>query len=127
MSGSPAAVGDWHIQVTKGAGPTTANPCVQTMRACYKDAAKLNRSLPVALPTSAVVMNTEKPSQKGLAFKDFPKWFAAWQKIESPIRRAYHLFCLLSGIRPGAGARSRWSDAQDNEQSSTIPSAHAAA
>ena len=33
MSGSPAAVRDWHIQVTKDAGPTTANRCVQTMRA----------------------------------------------------------------------------------------------
>jgi integrase len=127
MSGSPAAVRDWHIQVTKDAGPTTANRCVQTMRACYKHAAKLNRSLPVALPTSAVVMNTEKPSQKALDFKDFPKWFAAWQKIESPIRRAYHLFCLLSGIRPGEGARLRWIDVHDNEQSFTIPNAKAGA
>src|SRR5260370_8866134 len=70
-------------------------------------------------------MNTEKPSQKALDFKDFPKWFVAWQKIESPIRRAYHLFCLLSGIRPGEGARLRWIDAHDNEQSFTIPNAKA--
>src|SRR5258708_28958786 len=49
MSGPPAAVPHWHIQGTQGAGPPTANRCVQTMRACYKHASKLNRSLPVAL------------------------------------------------------------------------------
>jgi integrase len=125
MSGSPAAVRDWHQKVTKDAGPVTANRCVQTMRACYKNAAKLNRSLPEALPTSAVVMNVEKPSQKALAFEDFPKWKEAWEKIESPIRRAYHLFCLLSGVRPGEGARLRWIDTHDNEQSFTIPNAKA--
>ena len=125
MSGSPAAVRDWHIQVTKDAGPTTANRCVQTMRACYKHAAKLNRSLPVALPTSAVVMNPEKPSQKALAFEDFPRWRAAWSEIESPVRRAYHLFCLLSGCRAGEAARLRWIDVHDNEQSFTIPNAKA--
>lgn len=125
MSGSPAAVRDWHIQVTKDAGPTTANRCVQTMRACYKHAAKLNRSLPVALPTSAVVMNAEKPSQKALAFEDFPRWRAAWSEIESPVRRAYHLFCLLSGCRAGEAARLRWIDVHDNEQSFTIPNAKA--
>jgi integrase len=127
MSGSPAAVRDWHIKVTKDAGSTTANRCVQTMRACYKHASRLNRSLPVALPTSAVVMNVEKPSQKALDFKDFPAWFAAWQKIESPVRRAYHLFCLLSGVRPGEAARLRWIDVHDNEQSFTIPNAKAGA
>jgi hypothetical protein len=127
MSGSPAAVRDWHIQVTKDAGPTTANRCVQTMRACYKHAAKLNRSLPVALPTSAVIMNVERPSQKALAFEDFPTWFEAWQKIESPVRRAYHLFCLLSGCRPGEVARLRWIDIHDNEQTLTVPNAKAGA
>jgi integrase len=127
MSGSPAAVRDWHIRVTRDAGPTTANRCVQVMRACYKHASRLNRSLPVALPTSAVIMNVEKPSQRALAFSDFPAWSAAWGKIESPIRRAYHLFCLLTGVRPGEGARLRWIDVRDNEQSFTIPNAKAGA
>jgi len=125
MSGSPGAVRDWHIQVTKDAGPTTANRCVQTMRACYKHAAKLNRSLPVAFPTSAVVMNVEKPSQRALGFEDFPKWKEAWSQIANPVRRAYHLFCLLSGCRPGEAARLRWIDVHDNEQSFTIPNAKA--
>jgi integrase len=41
------------------------------------------------------------------------------------IRKAYHLFCLLSGVRPGEGARLRWSNVRDNEQSFTIPTAKA--
>ena len=81
----------------------------------------------MALPTSAVIMNVEKPSQKALDFKEFPEWFAAWRKIESPVRRAYHLFCLLSGVRPGEAARLRWIDVHDNERSFTIPNAKAGA
>jgi integrase len=123
ISGSPAAVRDWHIQVTKDAGPVTANRCAQLVRACYRHASRLNRSLPVALPTSAVVMNTEKPSQKALDFRDFPAWSAAWSEIVSPVRRAYHLMALLTGARPGELARLRWIDVHDNERTFTIPNA----
>jgi integrase len=41
------------------------------------------------------------------------------------IRKAYHLFCLLSSVRPGEGARLRWRNVRDNEQSFTIPTAKA--
>ena len=125
LSGNPGAVRDWHLKITKEAGPTSANHCVRVIRALYKHASRLNRSLPVALPTSAVVLNVEKPSQKALAFEDFPKWHAAWSEIEAPIRKAYHLFCLLTGCRPGEASRLRWIDIHDNEQSFTIPNAKA--
>ena len=73
-----------------------------------------------------VDFNKEEASQDALDFKDFPKWRKAWDKIEdAPIRKAYHLFCLLSGVRPGEGARLRWSNVRDNEQSFTIPIAKA--
>ena len=127
ISGNPAAVRDWHLQVTKDGGATTANRAAQVMRTCYKYASRLNRSLPVALPTSAVTMNVERPSQEALAFADFPRWRTAWSAIESPVRRAYYLFCLLTGCRPGEAARLRWIDVHDNEQSFTIPNAKAGA
>jgi len=125
MSRSPAAIADFHATVSKK-GKISANHCARLIRACYKRETRLDRNLPPELPTSAVDFNREEPSQDALDFKDFPKWRKAWDKIEdAPIRKAYHLFCLLSGVRPGEGARLCWSDVRDNERTFTIPNAKA--
>jgi len=57
------------------------------------------------LPTLAVEISKYEPSQVALDFGDYPAWREAWQKIASPVERGYHLFCLLSGARPGEAAR----------------------
>lgn len=41
--------------------------------------------------------------------EQFPVWLAAWQKLR-PVRRSYHLTCLLTGARPGELARTKWGD-----------------
>ena len=41
--------------------------------------------------------------------EQFPAWLAAWQKLR-PVRRSYHLTCLLTGARPGELARTKWGD-----------------
>jgi integrase len=120
LSKSPAAVAEFHAMATKKHGPVSSNHCARLIRACYKRETRLDRTLPPQLPTSAVDFNKEDASQDALDFKDFPKWKAALDKIDAPIRQAYHLFCLLSGARPGEAARMRWSDVRDNEQSFTI-------
>jgi integrase len=125
ISNAPEAVRDWHERVTEEAGPISANRAAEVLRACYRHAARLNRSLPPALPTSAIVFNEERPSQGGLAFTGFPTWRAAWEKIESPIRRAYHLTELLTGARPGELARLTWADVKPHSRSIII--AHAKA
>ena len=126
LSKSPAAVTNFHETVTKKRGPVSAYHCARLIRACYRRDTRLDRTLPPQLPTSAVDFNKEEASQNALDFKDFPKWRKAWDKIEdAPIRKAYHLFCLSSGVRPGEGARLRWSNVRDNEQSFTIPTAKA--
>jgi integrase len=126
LSKNPAAIADFHAVTTKKNGPVSANHCARLIRACYRRETRLDRTLPPQLPTSAVDFNKEEASQDALDFKDFPKWRKAWDKIEdAPIRKAYHLFCLLSGVRPGEGARLRWSNVRDNEQSFTIPTAKA--
>jgi hypothetical protein len=73
LSNAPAAVRDFHRDVTRDVGPFAANQCCRIMSAAYKLAARLDRSLPPALPTSAVRYNPETPSTAGLAFADFPK------------------------------------------------------
>lgn len=127
LSHSPVIVRDWHRRITKEAGPISANRAAEVLRACYRHASKLNRSLPVPLPTSGIVFNEETPSQKGLAFKDFPKWQAAWELIESPIRRAYHMTGLLTGARPGELARLKWSDVKPRARALVIGHAKAGA
>ena len=127
MSAAPAAVAQWHREVTENAGPVSANHCCRVIRAAYRRAARLDRSLPHHNSASAVEYNSETPSQKGLSFADFPKWYDAWSKIESPTRRAYHLLALLTGARPGELARLKWSDVRPRQRSLVIAHAKAGA
>ena len=115
MSERPDAVADWHRDAVKLAGPTSANHAARVIRALYKRRAKRDLRLSkVNIPTAAVEMHTERGEQKGMAAKDFPAWFKAWQAIESPVRRAYHMVDLLTGARPGELARCRWQDLSDD-------------
>lgn len=120
LSNNPTVIKQWHERVTRDAGPITANRVAEVLRACYRYARKLNRNLPPDLPTSGVQFNSETPSQRALAAKDFPQWTAAWREIASPTRRAYHLFCLLTGCRPGEAARIKWSDVRPRSRSIVI-------
>lgn len=108
LSAAPAIIRDWHTRVTRQSGPVQANRAAQVLRACYKNAAKLNRNLPAPLPTSAVIWNTESPAEKGVA--DFQAWAKAWKAIPSPVRRGFHLAQFLLGMRPTECSLLRWSD-----------------
>ncbi|MGD0023612.1 MAG: tyrosine-type recombinase/integrase [Xanthobacteraceae bacterium] len=120
LSDNPALVRDFHRDVTREAGPISANHCCRVLRACYRNVARLDHSLPVALPTSAVRFNPETPSQVSLPFDQFPAWRKAWEAIGSQTRRAYFLFCLLSGARPTEAARIKWADVDCRKRAVTI-------
>jgi integrase len=125
MANNPLAVQSWHRKITKNAGPVSANRCCQIIRAMYKRATRTDLSLPKAdNPTNGVDFNSETAAEKGLTFKDFPKWADAWRKLP-PTRRAYHLFCLLSGCRPGEAARLHWSDIRPQSRTLVISKAKA--
>ena len=111
MSERPDAIEDWHRDVVKRSGPTSANHCARIIRALYKRRAKRDLALSkVNVPTASVEMHAERGEQKGMAAKDFPAWFKAWQAIELPTRRAFHMVNLLTGARPGELSRTRWQD-----------------
>jgi integrase len=118
MSAAPAVVADFHRKVSKQNGPVQANHAARIIRAVYGRTARLDRTLPPHSPASAVEFNDETPQAagRGLAFKDFPKWAGAWRKIDSPIRRSYHLTNLLTGCRPGELARLRREDIRPSER-----------
>ena len=111
MGERPDAVADWHKEVVRKHGATSANHCARIIRAMYKRRAGLDRTLNVAfLPTSGVRLAKEKGVQKGMMAADFPAWFAAWQMIRNQTRKGYYLANLLTGCRPGELARTRWRD-----------------
>jgi integrase len=125
----PGAVSDWHREITEANGPVVANQACRVLRAAYERSAKRDVSLPQRDPCSAVEYNVETPAQKAMAFRDFPKWLKAWQVIDvgpkAPARKQYHLFCLLTGMRPGEAARIRWRDVKPAHRVVEIPGAKA--
>lgn len=106
MSHRPDIVSDWHGELYKQT-PVSADHCARIIRAIYRREARRDRSLPPALPTSAIEFTKYEPSQVALDFKAYPAWRKAWEALESPVHRGYHLFCLLTGCRPGEGSRIR--------------------
>ena len=125
LSNAPAVVRDWHIEITEEHGPVYANHAARLVRATYNRTAKLDRSLPVRLPTSAVEFNDEEASQKALDFKHYRKWFAAWRMLQSAVHRAYHLTGLLCGARPGELSRVKWTDLKPSQRCLMIGNAKA--
>ena len=125
LSASPAVIATWHKRVTKESGPNIANQAARVMRAAYRRAARLDRSLPPHNPTSAVEFNTEKRSQNAMRLADFPKWRRAWEKIESPSRKGFQMITLLGGKRPGELSRMKWEDVLPRERCFVIRGAKA--
>jgi integrase len=109
MSDNPKAVKAWFTKLNK-AIPASAAHCARLIRACYRQEAALDRSLPTALPTSGIKLKKRRASQKVLDFEVFPAWCKAWEKIENPVHRGYHLTALLTGIRPGELGNLRLDD-----------------
>ena len=107
---NPRAVKTWHAKLSKTV-PTTADHCARLIRACYREEARLDRTLnPAASPTSGIRLGKIKVSKAVLDFPDFSAWRKAWDKIENPVHKGYHLAALLTGCRPTELAMIRESD-----------------
>ena len=110
MSQNPRAVKTWHAKLSKTI-PTTADHCARLIRACYREEARLDRTLnPAASPTSGIRLGKIKVSKAVLDFPDFSVWRKAWDKIENAVHKGYHLAALLTGCRPTELAMIRESD-----------------
>ena len=119
MARSPDDVAEWHRDLTASKGPVAANHCARLIRAVYMRAARGNVSLPRDRhPCTTVDFNVEHSREIGIT--DWRAWSAAWRKIENPTRKAYHLFSLLSGCRPGEAARVRWDGLDAKRRTLTI-------
>jgi len=124
MSQNPRAVKAWHDKLARTI-PTTADHCGRLIRACYREEARLDRTLPAALPTSGIRFGKVKVSEKVLDFPDFGKWRTAWDTIENQVHRGYHLAGLLTGCRPGELAMLRAGDIDRDAKTLTLRKAKA--
>jgi integrase len=109
MAKRPDVVADWYDKLHKKT-PASAGHCGRIIRAIYNREAKRDIHLPARLPTKAIEFDGYTPSQIALDFGDYPAWRKKWGKIESEVERGYHLFCLLSGARPGEAGRMTVND-----------------
>jgi integrase len=94
-----------HERLTKR-GPVQANRVFRALRAVLRRAHRLDPSLP-APPTEAVEQNPERRrSDRAPDAEQLREWWAAVQRLGSPVRRDAHLLSLLTGLRTGSdGAR----------------------
>lgn len=97
-----------HDELTKKPGPVPANQAMRTLRAIYNHARKSDRDLPAENPVSAVTFNQERRRDTGMSVEELPEWWDQLQRLENPIRREFHLLCLLTASRPDALCRARW-------------------
>lgn len=116
LAASPLVVAAWHRRISESSGPSIADQSARVLKTVYRRAVQANRSLRSCDPTSAIQFNTKCRSQNVLALADLPRWFSAWQEIESPIRKAFQMINLLTGNRPRELSRLKWSDVLTRER-----------
>ncbi len=107
LADDPQKVAAHHDRLTEVNGTSAANGAMRTLRAIYNHARKTQRYLPADNPTLGVDWNPEKRRNTAMGLEDLPTWFAQARLMRHPVRREFHLFCLLSGSRPGALLEAR--------------------
>lgn len=98
----PKLVAERHDKLSKENGPYIANGAMRSLRAVYNHARKTNLDLPAVNPVTAIDWNTEKRRDSGMGMSAMSSWFVELSALPNPIRREFHLMCLLSGSRPTA-------------------------
>jgi integrase len=83
---------------------------METLRAVYNSAIKrrLAPGIPPVSPTSMVDWNIEARRNTGMSPDELQVWAQQLLKLSNPVRREFHLFTLLSAMRPDALKKARW-------------------
>jgi hypothetical protein len=109
VSITPEKAAALHTRITKDHGPYRANGSMRTLRAVYNYAKrKVDRALPQIDVTTLVEWNAEKRRNTGMGLGRLPAWGRQLAGLENPVRREFHLLCLLSGSRPDALSKAEW-------------------
>lgn len=101
------AVYQRHVDVTTNHGPYVANQVMRLLRAIHNHVAKRDRALPPN-PVNAVDFNKEHRRDGVVA--DLGAWWREVQAMPNPVRRDWHVFVLLTGMRKTAACVARVED-----------------
>ena len=110
LGDAPHLIAERHREITLKYGPIQANRVMETFRAIYAHVLKrrLDPGLPPVSPTSAVDFNREERRSTGMSPQELRTWAKQLDKLPNQVRREFHLFTLLSAMRPDALTRARW-------------------
>lgn len=108
LFGEGEEVAEMHVALTRTHGPGAANGAMKTLRRIYRHARKRDRTLPAGHPAEAVDLNPTRRRKTAMSADELAGWYAKLNALPNPVRREFHLFCLLSGSRPGALTVARW-------------------
>jgi hypothetical protein len=89
MSRNPEAISQWHRDVAKTNGRSSADKAAKVIRALYRRERKGSRVLPPDDPCSAVKYGKAVPAQTAMPFEAHPGWRMAWEAMGSPIQKAF--------------------------------------
>jgi hypothetical protein len=118
----PHLIEERHHQISRKSGPYAANGYGRAFRRLYRYAqAKLDRELPLVQWSSVITWNQEERDKSGMGYEDLPGWFVQLKNVPNPVRREFHLLTLLSGSRPDALSKARWSDLKLKRRALDIP------
>jgi integrase len=85
-------------RIRKTHGPMAGNNSARFVRALYRFARVLDKTLPDGHPCEAVVM-LKTPPQPVMPGEQFAAWHAEVEALKNPIHREAYKFALLSGLR----------------------------
>jgi integrase len=124
MSHRPDIVSDWHGELYKQT-PVSADHCARIFRAIYRREARRDRSLPPACRQARLSSPNTNPHTSRSTSK--PTRLGARHGKPSRVRCivATHLFCLLTGCRPGEGSRISLNDIDTDARMFVIRNAKA--
>lgn len=105
----PKVVQEHHEKVSNQNGTYIANRMSTVLRMMYTCARELYPGqLPDFLPTVAVNRNQEERRQTALTRTEMPAWWNQLNANITGVRREFHLFTLLSGLRPSSLCPAKW-------------------
>ena len=100
-----------HSKIGKLNGPYQANAVFRYFRAVFNDAQATHAELQDR-PNPCVSLRRRwfKESQREETVEDLASWYAKIMALPNPIRRAFHLFVLYTGLRSEDARTIRWRD-----------------
>jgi integrase len=119
----PELVAEKHRQITQANGSYQANRAMSTLRIIYNHALKkrLDPNMPPHNPVASVDFNIEERRSSGMGPDQLQDWAKQLHALPNPVRREFHLFSLLSAMRPDALIKARWEHLKVKERTLFVP------